>query len=536
MVFAIVADLPLGTYRGAGPDQRPEPIPSVARLHSALLCAAGFGPRAEQSARGALDLADADAAALRWLEDNPPDSVHIPARLVNAGGAVAYRDDGTLAKPPKSQSRARTTKKLAKLPDAGTAVDGQFAWIWQQDPPAPVRAALEQLCPDVPYLGTTESPVRLTAVSEQQVRPTHHLDPDAGLFTVGGTGIDRPLPGRVDELSRAHRGNYGPPPTAAKDRCKADESSHSAVPPREAVETAWYRPQAPAADGAPWPQVITIPMDRPVAEQDRVAWAVAAHRALIKLIGDDAPAVITGAYPAGARRPANRVALHLLDAGTHAGTHAGTQAGIGQPHLLILVPAGIDSADLRVLQRAVQDLSLLRGQGGRTRKLEAAKVSVRPGAQFWPQPPPGTVRLWRTLPAAVPETRGSRGGEWNFAHAALLSTGFVWKDQRDRLPAVRGRGDAYYRGLAAAVSEAGVAVLHARAVRAGDAGRYVHRVNEHAVVRPYTAVLSLGSLAGPRAIAAIGQGRHLGGGLLVPVDVPEGTPAADVTVALEGGR
>ena len=53
--------------------------------------------------------------------------------------------------------------------------------------------------------------------------------------------------------------------------------------------------------------------------------------------------------------------------------------------------------------------------------------------------------------------------------------------------------------------------------------RYVHKINEHAVVRPYTAYLSMGSLAGAQTIQAIGQCRHLGGGLLVPEDHPEGT-------------
>ena len=49
-----------------------------------------------QATDDSLDLADADVAALRWLEDNPPDSVRIPALEVNAGRAIAYRDDGTL--------------------------------------------------------------------------------------------------------------------------------------------------------------------------------------------------------------------------------------------------------------------------------------------------------------------------------------------------------------------------------------------------------------------------------------------------------
>jgi CRISPR-associated protein Csb2 len=40
------------------------------------------------------------------------------------------------------------------------------------------------------------------------------------------------------------------------------------------------------------------------------------------------------------------------------------------------------------------------------------------------------------------------------------------------------------------------------------------------VIQPYTASLHLGRLDS-RALLAIGQSRHLGGGLLVPVDSPE---------------
>ena len=81
MPFAIVADLPLGTYHGAGRDGQPEPVPSVARLHAALLCAAGFGPRAVSTGPDRLDVREGDQAALRWLEENPPDSVAMPALL-----------------------------------------------------------------------------------------------------------------------------------------------------------------------------------------------------------------------------------------------------------------------------------------------------------------------------------------------------------------------------------------------------------------------------------------------------------------------
>jgi CRISPR-associated protein Csb2 len=66
-------------------------------------------------------------------------------------------------------------------------------------------------------------------------------------------------------------------------------------------------------------------------------------------------------------------------------------------------------------------------------------------------------------------------------------------------------------------------------LRTSSVDRYVHKVNEHAVVRPYRAVLSLGGLAGDRVVQAIGQSRHLGGGLLVPRDVrvaDSGQPSA----------
>jgi CRISPR-associated protein Csb2 len=58
------------------------------------------------------------------------------------------------------------------------------------------------------------------------------------------------------------------------------------------------------------------------------------------------------------------------------------------------------------------------------------------------------------------------------------------------------------------------------------------------VVRPYTSYLSLGDLAGPGTVQAIGQSRHLGGGLLVPFDIADGTPAGSVSLpgsAEDGG-
>jgi CRISPR-associated protein Csb2 len=534
MPFAIVADLPLGTYRGSSADGSPERIPSVSRLYSALLSAAGFGPRAVQRSPDSLEVSDADEAVLRWLEDHPPASVRIPALAVNSGNGIAYRDDGTLKKDSKSGTWA--IKKLSKVPNAGTAVDGTFAWIWEQPPPEPVRIALEQLCPDVAYLGTTESPVRLTAMTGDAFEATLDRDPDASLFTTGATGIELPTRGRLEELSAAHRAATKPVPLSTKEKHGTDEKSLAPVPPRKSVQTAWYTPRAASTGNVPWPQVIAIPLSRAIPDQDRVRWAVAVHKALVKALDFGAPPMITGAYPDGVRPPANRVALHFLDESMPALPDA-IKANGRTAWLAVLVPDKADAADLDALRWALTEA---RSVQGRRLWLFPREARVLDGSQFWEEPAPGQVRLWRTVPAAIPDTRGSSDGHWNFSHAALLSLGFVWQDQERNgeriLPKVPGRGTAHYRGLARAVNDAGVAVVHARAVRTSDVNRYVHKINKDAVVRPYTAVLSLGGLPGPRTIQAMGQSRHLGGGLLVPLDIAEGTRAGDIPIDEAGGE
>jgi CRISPR-associated protein Csb2 len=514
--FSITAELLLGTYRGHSADGGVERIPSVTRLHSALLCAAGFGPRAQERDVG-LAPCEADEAALRWLEQNPPDAVSIPALHDNRGGALAYRDDGTL----KRSKTTATIKKYPKSADSSVAVNGCFTWTWSQTPPPQVVAALEALCPDVPHLGTTETPVRLTS-SHTGTEPTHTLDREAGLFTGSGEDIDVPVAGRVDELKAAHAQARDRIPTIRQDAPTADERSASPVPPRAAAQAARYTPvHAPVSD-APWPEVLVLPLDRRIPERDKVGWAVATHRALIKSIGYGAPPLLTGAYPPGVARPTNRLALHLVDAPRPDGN-------LAQSALAVLLPRDTEQTDLDAVLGALHNLTSIRGPRGEVAKLGHAKHHS--GKQFWTEKAPGTLRLWRTTPPAVPDTRG-QGADWTFAHAALLSLGFVWQGSA-HLPRIPGRGAARYRAMVAAVNDAGAAAVRVEPFRTSAVQHYAHRVNEHAVVRPYHATLSVGSLGGDRTLQAIGQSRHLGGGLLVPLDLPEGTVIDADAVQLE---
>jgi CRISPR-associated protein Csb2 len=525
MAFVITAELPLGVYRGAAPDGRPEPMPSLARLHSALLCAAGFGPRAVPRPDGGLDLADPDVTALRWLEDHPPDAMRVPDLVVTIGRATAYRDDGTI----KKSGRVLGIKKLGKSPDSGTAVGGTFEWVWHTPPPAPVLAAIESLCSDVAHLGTTESPVRLTAAQPGDTDPTHTADDAAGLFTPGAEGVTRPLPGRTTALVHAHEARTARPPSVRSDRHGTDEKSAVEPPPSVALDTRWYRRLGARSTPVPWSRAVLVPMDHVVRPRDQVVWARAVHRALVRLVGDGAPPSVTGVHPPGGPRPANHVAIQFLDAAA-AGLLSSPWPASAAPRTLlaVLLPDGMASTDAEVLLDALGRLNLLRGPGGRHVALWPGDLTVVDGDRFWRPPGPGEVRLWWTASPAVPDSRGAPG--WGFAQAALLSLGFVWKAH---LPPAGGRGAARDEALAAQVAERGAAAVLVRAVRDSDTSRYAHRVNADAVVRPYRACLHLGDLAGPGTVQAVGQSRHLGGGLLVPLDVPEGTPVDRIT--LPGG-
>ncbi len=527
MSLTIAADLPLGTYRGAASDGLPETMPSVSRLYSALLCAAGFGPRAQPLEGGGLGICDEDVFALRWLEENPPDAVSIPALVVNRGQATAYREDGTITKGKGGAGKALAFNKPAKSPDTSVAVAGAFKWTWTEDPPATVIAALQGLCPDVPYLGTTQSPVRLQVHQDAagQDSSTHRLDSNADLFSGAvGHDVELPVSGRLQELRDAHALTQQEP-KAEKDKYKNSEASWSPVPPRAAVALARYASVDAPTAAVPWPRVFLVPLIAVVSDtrgivgdervvvpvKERVRLAVSVHRALIRVLKADAPPLVTGSYPAPMTPPANRLAVQVLDDRMPVDLQGAAAA------VALMLPKDATPDEVGQIATAVESLTTVYGRGGR--RYVTGPVRLESGLQFWQSKPPDTVRLWRTVPAAVPESRGAGEGPWTFAHAALLSVGHVWRDQ---LPMPAGRADERRRAIVAEVNAKGAAVVSAKPLRDSDVRPYVHKVHRHAVIRPYQAKLSLGDLAPDRTIQAIGQSRHLGGGLLVPVDHPVG--------------
>lgn len=126
-------------------------------------------------------------------------------------------------------------------------------------------------------------------------------------------------------------------------------------------------------------------------------------------------------------------------------------------------------------------------------------------------------RLWEPVSAVVPEVT-RQGREWRLDDAVLLALAYVCRDQLRP-----SSGNDRYRKLVHQVREAGARVITARHLPDSRSEDYVHRMTKGVPVRPLHALVDPGDLLPDRAIFALGQSRHLGGGLMVPVDVPVDT-------------
>ncbi|OMG29451.1 type I-U CRISPR-associated protein Cas5/Cas6 [Actinomyces naeslundii] len=505
---SITAHFPLGVYHGHAADGSPDPIPSPARLFSAFVSASHTGVTAGADGQVAPDI----DKALTWLEENPPNGLHVPSMApVQSGNRIAYRKTGTIEKDQP--------KTAAKAISDGYAINGEIGWLWDNMPDG-VRDALSRLCEDVPCLGEMDSPV---VMSTETVEANWRLDPAATAFTPGGLRVQVPTPGRTRVLRELHSHSRPPKaPTASADRFRPSGDSVRAFPTsEECLRTARYAAVEPLrhddGDHSPWRDVLIFLADdgtgREFTSERRVSWCVAFHRALVARIGDGAPAVVTGRYLEGRPRPANRLAIQYVPAPVLA--QSTVEAALDVPGaFLVMLPSDVSDDDEAVVLRAVAGMTRL------NHRRDEAPARLRPVGEvfdakdFWRPPARGTQRLWSPTPVAVPEVTRQRG-EWTFEDAILLSLGFVWRDRFDAVP----KGTQGYRSLVARVRERGAGVMwHHRVTR--NPSFYAHKMPHGMTAQPYTALISAGDLLADTGVAAVGQSRHLGGGLLVPVDLP----------------
>lgn len=540
--FGIVARFPLGTYSGHRPDGSTDSGPDPARLHAALTHAAYTGSTAEFDG-DRLVASARSRAALEWLEENPPVGIQVPKMVRQfAGPRTAYRKEGLFNK----ENRSFVDKTTPRPMSDGLSLAGDFGWSWNGDVPDSVRTALEELCQDVSCLGEGHSLVQLRC---GDVQPNWIFHASATRFSPGGVRVRVARPGRLAALDATHEENYPKKsPTISADKHVPLQSPRRPKISQECVEERRYVSPARPTVSAPWTNVVLVFVNsltphaddkraeydadgkiRPIERQsisfspdEHVAVAVSLHRALAKRIGEMAPPLITGRYGAGSPQPANRVAIQVLSASLLAMSEHADLAS-GRPALALMIPHGAHNDDILVLHQALRGLRrLVTRFGTLSLDIHTDPVSC---ADFWRPPASGAIRLWGPSTAVVPE--GHRGrGSMSLDDSVLLSFAYVMRDL------VFQKEKKTRRQMVDHLKRAGITAA-ATSVLPVDASRYVHRVPASMVPQPCSTIIDILGAAQGRssmeiepirlssgALVAIGQSRHLGGGLLAPIDLP----------------
>lgn len=501
--LSLIARFPLGVYYGHKPDHNVDRVPSPARLHSALLNAAAQGSHARLD-KGKLVPSEESLAALRWLEQNPPTGLYQPESLISSTNTSRF-----IFREVSSINKKRRTEKR-RVSDGVAFADG-VGYQWTGIPEEIARV-VTRLAEDVSCLGESTSVVVL---EPGEFTPNLELDADGSPFELGGNYREVPLPGRTDELIAAHEVvNPRKLPTVAADKyATSEEPRPSSTPRRNLTEVRYRRLTTVEVADVPWVEAHFVALSREFPESQRVELCTAMHKALIATIPDPVSPMITGKYLDGAvARPANRLAIQYLP------TEVAALFGLRGPALALFIPREALAEDIDQIGR-IRQLSQLWGRRIGKVAVEYSGESA-PGHQFWPAVRPGHQRLWRPLTPVIPETRPIRMpegmGEWTLADSGLLSLGFVWRDDAETI----GSGQKRYLELRDFAASRGAFVAQAHSV-GGRTAHYVHRMSESLVARAWTGLFHLGTLADDRTAVMVGQSRHLGGGLLVPFDVPD---------------
>jgi CRISPR-associated protein Csb2 len=517
MGLNITARFVLGAYQGKSPSGQPEAFPGTDRLLAALVAAAGSGPHAV-GVGPELKIPDRHRAALRWLEGRAPSHLKLPDTTLNAPDVVAYRRSGLL-------NRGTYGAGEAKPAVARSFLSGPVVWRWDEQPEAELFDALQELCAEASHLGEAQSLVVIeAALDDEPPREALERVPSDELFPAEAVPVSTPLPGRLDELEGAHEA-LRTARRAAERTVAKDESEVVAHRPNRRIELVWYRlPRLQGTELVPWDRALVLevaPVDPstvwPPPPEEVVAWCVAMHRALVRVLDPDVPPLVSGHYAPGATLPANRLAIQVV--GRHQPLGFKLSHGVDAAFALLLPPSATPE-DQDAVVRAVHALASTRLYRGRAGSLEVRRIVPVAASSFWRPPVTGLTRWWVTEPLAVAETRPAArpsAGRWTLVDALHLSIGLVHRDVLGLPPA---KGNAAFRQVVEKARPQ-IDVVGIEQVAGPDLPRFVHKTNPGHLATAYRALFRAPGLLSETAPVAIGQSRHLGTGLLVPMDLPQ---------------
>lgn len=486
---------PNGAYSGSDLGM-PEDLPGPARLHEALVAAAAGGPGAERDGR-LLVAPERHRAALAWLEENPPEGIVAPEVALNRRRATRYR----------RRAAPLTLNDTGFEPSA--SLSGSIDYYWPAAPEG-VAEAIGELASEVTHVGRADS------VAVVSAGPGGPVPEGPGVLRISpGRGPGRvmrlPLPGRLEALAEAHRSSSSPGGHAVGNLGRQAKDVHVTGANVGATDLVRFAPAGVSPEAWPFDEVWELRGDLrgsggpPASDpSNRVAIAVAVHRAIVRLIGEDVPPFVSGRDGDGPLRGAGHLAIQVAEV-----------PGAEGFSIWLGVPTGVGDGDRTVLREAITR-PIFAGfrRGSRKVAFSASSPRLCSALPFWST----TGERFRTAVPMVLDAPGTpRRGPWTFADAVVCSVGYALRGVLERRGLEWGRGWAFRRELVRILREDYGVGAAARRVH-GNAGRYLHRAYEGDLLVAAEAVVDLGELAPlPGGFLALGRGRHLGGGLLVPV-------------------
>ena len=331
--------------------------------------------RVYQSLVDAACLTDqAELDALRWLESQPPPALVVPDAVemmpADTFVPVNYPDAGFDLEARNKQPRS--------FPMVWPK--GAVSMVWPDAPDA-VMASLVRIGNRVSHVGRAESQV-LASVTAGTA--TAELVP----HPQGNISLRVPSAGRFDVLEAAYRaGRYAPP----------------------AVSMAYLRSRALVGSG-PWSELITLRLRHPLSLLRVVDATAALRRAMLSLLGDDAPASVHGHGADGAAADATHVAwVGLPNLSPFA---KGELLGLG-----MALPRGMQARDrARCLQALlVVDHVIV---NGRRIVLAPPSQALSLEAKSWTRP----SSMWRSVTPVVLDRYPKKG---KLTVENIITTGLV---------------------------------------------------------------------------------------------------------------
>ncbi len=485
---------PTGIYSGAEQGQAEE-LPSPSRVYEAFVAACAGGPGASRSNR-VLVASKGDRDAVRWLEDNEPLGVIAPPARLNLAAVRRYRWRAGPKDPVDSEFEPRA------------ALAGKVEVFWPEAP-ANVVASLREIAREVTHVGRADSIV-IASVDPLEAAPSGK----EMLRIAEGRGPGRvmriPRRGRFDVLEEAHEvaSRPGRHETGRMGKQSPDEmtTGHNTA----AVELRRFA----ATPGPDWPfaEIWEMRIDGASRVREliarpryRVAACIAVHRALIRTIGEDVPAFVTGRDGAGPMRGSGHLSIQIDVA-----------PGATQARLLLAIPQEVSDSDRADLLSAVEEPIRVRlGSGRREPSFTFQAPRFRSALAFWP----ARSRVTRSVvPVVLEATGGPRTGGWTLDDALCCSVGYAMRGVLERHGVKWGAGWAFRQRLVNTLrDDFGVST---RAVRRKEsASRFLHRAPEGALIVAVEATVELGDLdMEGRGFIALGRARHLGGGMMRPTE------------------